>query len=167
MVVETLDSIKKTGYKIGQGDERTKLFLKLCSAFFSHLEHTPVISEFSTYSYEKICDEIRKLNCELGIIDILKSVNAIDIQNNTEAAYYLLILDIEKHTTEAIPFKKGESFKANQLYTEYEQNFNEKGATTNIVLVSVDDVNKLKDAYPSYFLDTSNFINRIEEILSG
>lgn len=167
MVVETLGSIKKTGYKIGQGDERTKLFLKLCSALFSHLERVPVISEFSTYSFGKICNEVRKLDCELGIIDILKSVNTIDIQNNTEAAYYLLILDIEKHATEAIPFKKGESFKANQLYTVYEQKFKEKEATTNVVLVSVDDVNKLKDAYPSYFLDTSNFINRIERILNG
>ncbi|WHP48047.1 RelA/SpoT domain-containing protein [Mannheimia bovis] len=167
MVVETLGSIKKTGYKIGQGDERTKLFLKLCSALFSHLEHSPTISEFSTYSFEEICDEIRKLDSDLGIIDILKSVNAIDIQNDTEAAYYLLILDIENHKTEAIPFKKGEHFKANQLYTAYEQTFKEKEATTNVVLVSVDDVNKLKDAYPSYFLDTSNFINRIERILSS
>ena len=35
-----------------------------------------------------MCDEIRKLDCELGIIDILKSVNAIDIQNNTEVALF-------------------------------------------------------------------------------
>ena len=58
--------------------------LKLCSALLTLTCYFWVFY----YSFEEICDEIRKLDCELGIIDILKSVNAIDIQNNTEAALF-------------------------------------------------------------------------------
>ena len=162
-IVEILGSLMKTSFKIGEGDDRIKLFLKLCSALFSYQENAPVLDEFSKYSMDEICAHLKVLNNELGIIDRLKSVNSISIDKNPEAAYYLLKLDLEKHTIDIHSFNRNEKYKATLAYSYYEKDF--KNNHIDVVLVSVDDVNNLKAAYPNYFLDTTNFIKRIESIL--
>lgn len=163
-IVEILGSLMKTSFKVGQGDEGIRLFLKLCSALFSYQEDTPIIEEFNNFSVVQICEKIKELDSKLGVIDKLKSVSAIDVEHNSSAAYYLLILDLKKHNTEIKTFNENEKFKAEQVYSHYEQD-SFKNEFLDVVLVSVDDVNQLKDAYPNYFLDTNSFINRMENLL--
>lgn len=59
-----------------------------------------------------------------------------------------------------------ESEAANQHYTHLEARLPE-GASTQIVLVSVENVNALRRAYPNYFLDTKVFGDTVTKVLVG
>ena len=87
----------------------------------------------------------------------------IQLDENPEAAYYLLKLDLENHKTDIYTFNKDEKYKAIAAYSGLERDT--KNCHVDVVLVSVDDVKNLKQAYPNYFLDTTSFIKRIESIL--
>lgn len=162
-VVEILGSLMKTSFKTGEGAPKEKFFLKLCSALFSYQENCPVLDELRNYSMDEICLFLKELNNELGIIEKLKSVNSIKLDENPEAAYYLLKLDLENHKTDIYTFNKDEKYKAIAAYSGLERDT--KNCHVDVVLVSVDDVKNLKQAYPNYFLDTTSFIKRIESIL--
>jgi hypothetical protein len=61
-------------------------------------------------------------------------------------------------------FKREESDKATAKYLEVEKKI--KGQlNTDAVLVSVDSMNSLRQAYPNYFLDTGVFLNSLQSVI--
>ena len=53
---------------------------------------------------------------------------------------------------------------ANEDYVKLEQIY-QGSDQFDVVLVSVDDVNKIEEAYPNYFLDSNDFISRYNTLL--
>lgn len=63
-------------------------------------------------------------------------------------------------------YKAKQSAEANQLYTYMESQIPEDSAK-QIVLVSVENINALRRAYPNYFLDTNLFSRLVDRVLAG
>lgn len=163
-VVEILGSLKHVSFKAGQGDEDYLHFLALSSVLFSIEEGTPTVSTYAQLTPAEVCAKLNELDRELQIIEMLRSFNSIPPpKKNIEAKYYLIQLDL--HTRKTIITPYNDELDANEDYVGLEQKYHGDDMF-NVVLVSVDDVNKIEEAYPNYFLDSNDFISRYTRLLT-
>lgn len=162
-IVEILGSLNEVSFKTGEGQEDYLYFLKLTSVLFSIEEKCPVIPSYEQLTPAEVCLELNKLERELKIIEKLKGVNAISFsEENREAKYYLIQLDLKFRETSILPYSDEQ--KANESYFRLEKTYQDSDRF-DVVLVSVGDVNKIKEAYPNYFLDSNSFIERFNKLL--
>ena len=86
------------------------------------------------------------------------------IENNEYAQeYYILKVDYVKRVVNVSSFAVEEQEKASQYYNDLERKIeNHKNA---VILVSVGGLKELREAYPSYFIDTTEFLERVESFL--
>ncbi|OLF37598.1 hypothetical protein BTV98_08310 [Psychrobacter sp. Cmf 22.2] len=162
-IVEILGSLNEVSFKTGEGEESYLQFLKLTSVLFSIEEKAPVISNYEKLTPAEVCIELNKLEKELRVIEKLKSVNSISFsEENTAAKYYLIQLDLESRETSILPYSDEQ--EANENYFRLEKTYQDSDRF-DVVLVSVGDVNKIKEAYPNYFLDSNSFIERLNKLL--
>lgn len=70
--------------------------------------------------------------------------------------YYLMDINYKSRLSKILFFKKEEKDKAIELYNLQERA--NEGQPKDVVLVSVPSLKNLKDMYPSYYFDASEFI---------
>tara|TARA_B100000787_G_C15911887_1_gene172870 strand:- start:98 stop:478 length:381 start_codon:yes stop_codon:yes gene_type:complete len=102
---------------------------------------------------------------KLNIITILKGlrISAKQIEINQYNGHYFLInINIKAKVVNIITFKRSEFERATNEYLELEKEIKENESA--VVLVSSSSIIGLKKAYPSYFLDTSEFISALEKM---
>lgn len=104
----------------------------------------------------------RKLSKALKVLTKLrafsKSIEIIEGRFDSEKAYsgyVLLKIDTEKKTVSAELFREEESKSAEEEYTKAERASTDKEV---IALVSSGAVDNLKEAYPNYYADSSEFV---------
>lgn len=161
--VETLDTFLGTSLKSNNGDPEIQEFLAWTSSAFSIIEKTNVCHAHKALSHYEIFKKVKEQYENLKIGDLLagfsKAVEVIKEDNFFNgSAYQLIILDTIKQTVTITSYKNAELSAANIDYTRAEQKASED---MQVVLLSVDKVNSLQKAYPNYFLDTQEFINKI------
>jgi len=162
-VVEILGSLKHVSFKAGQGDKKYLHFLVLSSVLFSIEEGVATVAAYAELTPAEVCAKLNKLDKELQVIETLRSFNSIPSpKNNVEAKYYLIQLDLNTHETTILPYN--DEHDANEDYVKLEQTY-QGSDRFDVVLVSVDDVNKIEEAYPNYFLDSNDFISRYNALL--
>jgi len=83
----------------------------------------------------------------------------------TNTHYYLVEVNHAQRTLSVTGFKQSESDKATAKYLEVERKIKDSSPNSDAVLVSVDSMNSLRQAYPNYFLDTGVFLKVLQEIL--
>ena len=109
--------------------------------------------------------ECFNLTNELKVIDILKALRISARQIEIEkfnGDYYLINIDVKEKFVNILTFKKSDYEIASVKYLRLEKEVNEN--ENAVVLVSASSIKSLKKAYPSYFLDTSEFISALEKI---
>jgi len=79
--------------------------------------------------------------------------------------FFLLELDILRKTTRISTFTEKEEKNAIEKYAELEKSY-PVGKDYDVVLVGADNTTDLKKAYPSYFLDTAEFLSYLKTIIS-
>ena len=141
-------------------------YFALCGAAFAHLEKTPCHKDYAGLPAEEIYDALLSMNEELQVVDKLKgfSVAAQNIhQNRRGGAYHLITLKFEERRVSIRSFSRDRLEEASDRYAEMElQRAN--GAKIQVVLVSAGSLDNLRKAYPSYFLDTNEFIRYLNLI---
>jgi len=163
--VETAGILTKTSLKSSQGPDEWLDFFKIVGSLFAIKEKLPVLKMHSGETMQDLMIDCYSSSMRLNIIDILKglriSARQIEIENYA-GDYYLLNINVKgKHVT-IEKFKKGQFSTASNRYLELEKSIKEN--ENAVVLVSATSLKSLKKAYPSYFLDTSEFINALEKI---
>ena len=110
--------------------------------------------------------ELRELDAQYHIANVFGGYKAIlpHLQRRANDTYFLIRLDPIALTVEIDSFTKSQSQEANKRYTEAETAA--AGTAEQVVLVSVSNIRDLKRAYPSYFLDTEEFLTDIIEIVA-
>jgi hypothetical protein len=155
----------KSTLNVRDGEERWRRFLALTSSAFARLEGASQVPNTPT-DHSSLLSELRDLTHELGVIDILTSwqdaIRRLPTRNVQGAQVFILSLDPITKTAQAIGFSDIE--EAESAYVSYEREAANSGTQT--VLVSVDRVNKLRTAYPSFFLDTRYFVALLTTVLS-
>lgn len=164
--VEMMGIYTGDNLKSGQGDKGILRFFTLVSSLFAFEEDAPTCPGTSDLK-EGLSDEIRKLDQNHDVIKKLMSLNnalqiAQEYSDLDKDGYYLLTLHLKENNLRIDSFKKEEHNIAIQAYNEMEQNME---PDTDMVLVSARSFDSLQKAYPNYFVDISDFITQLNNIL--
>ena len=134
-------------------DTHFKHNIKLADRFFSNEEIFKNV--LNQYSFLKIEDKLK------GFSVAAKHIEGNLTKDNYK--YYLITLNLQDKYARVKGYSRSELDDANTDYTEIERSI-KAGANLQVVLVSTDKLSALSKAYPSYFLDSSDFIKQIDKI---
>lgn len=163
--VETAGIITKTSLKSSQGPDEWLDFFRIISSLFAIKEGLPVLDIHKEKTKEELMVDCYKYCNELKIIETLKALRITTKhleKKNFKGDYYLIHIDIENQNINIQTFKKSRFNMATHEYLQIEKQIDNKKHA--VVLVSANSFKSLKQAYPSYFLDTSEFLITLEKI---
>lgn len=160
--VETAELISQSALKASKGNEKWQNYFKLVSAIFARQEEQPTAAEFKGLSEADFCRQYDLVEKENNFTEQLSAlVGAVQIasEQSFSMGYVVVHIDYEKHISQLRHFKAEEIDLASDFYSKVESSItNRNGA---VVLVSVSDMNELREAYPSYFLNANEFISAL------
>ena len=163
--VEAVGIFTRQALKSNQGDQDWLRFFALMGSAIAAIERTPPVPG-TPLSRAHLVDEIEALVHSLRVSEMLQVYNATisNLGSAKDAKYFIVQLDPDNLKILIRQYKAKESAEANRIYTELEGQLADDSAI-QIVLVSVDNINALKRAYPNYFLDTNTFSRLVERVL--
>lgn len=170
--VETAGFFTRQAIKSNEAKKEWIDFFRLMSSAFAKIENSPVIPNTSENEKE-LYSQIKAKETELKFIDKMNSWaqlisqldNQIRIKSKDPVKFFLLELDLLRKRTIITPFTGKEESRAIEKYAELEKKY-PIGKDYDIVLVGADSTTDLKKAYPSYFMDTAEFLKHLESIIS-
>jgi hypothetical protein len=166
--LETVDLFSSQKLKWGQGDPKWQRFFTLASAVFAHFEGTPKVPG-TPRDVDSLREEIGSLWHELDVLHKLtgwsRAVSSSeDVLSQRlvpplaqPASTFLVIMDINKRELRITPYSNEEMTFANEDYAKQEQRIRD-GYDAYAVLVSVEGVKMLREAYPNFYADTDRFV---------
>lgn len=160
--VETISTFTDQALKSGLGDERWKRFFALMASLLALREGCPVVPNTPSEKKE-LTEEVKKLYRELQVEIVLMGISAVvpmAQERITDAEAYLLVLDTTRLTLEVKSFSEKERANAAAEYLRVEEQY-VNDPTVQAVLVSVDSLASLQNAYPNYYLDTHDFLEAV------
>lgn len=165
--VETVEIFADKSLRGSSGDPAWKRFFALTSSVIALKEHKPLVPATST-DLASLSKELRELSQELKALTQLTywSIPFVSLpgKNNRNYDSFLLAFDRQKQSLDISAFSRSESEqeRASQHYLESEKMaFDRVGA--QVVLVSVETIDKLHRAYPNYWADTNAFVEIVKE----
>lgn len=169
--VEVFGTIVKTSFKTGEGESEWREFFKLLSSRFAEREGRTILAEHESFSKKELNAKLIKLIKNLDVIERLNAYTSVyhsDWQKSRSKGrmgkYALLILDNISNKTSVEFYSEKDRLKGLQRYSELEKDYIES-ENLNTVFISVDDMNKLAEAYPNYFMDTRKLVNYLSKIV--
>lgn len=170
MAVETAELVTGTALKSSQGDDSWIEFFKFVSSLFAIKEGTSILDEHRLlgYNMRKLMEKMYELNANEHFNDTLKALrvsNTIAKKENYKDGYYILNINFTSKKVNIKAFPKEDEEQASALYYRLEKYSDER--KNAVVLVSVPKMQQLQEAYPSYFLDTSDFLNAIDTMMAN
>jgi putative GTP pyrophosphokinase len=159
--VETVGTLKSESFKTGRGPKVWREFFELVSSAFAIAEGAPVLAQHQQMTASQLFKQIRNFDGKHHLIDNLRGLatasNVID--GSPHAGYYNIVkLDIPNKRITVYSYNKSQLDEVTKKYAELEA---EADDSVDIVLVSVTNIATLKKAYPNYFLDVSEFVEKI------
>jgi putative GTP pyrophosphokinase len=165
--VETVGTFINHSLKSSQGPDEWLSFFELVGNAFAHLEQTNPVPFYAHVSGR---ETFRKVKLEAKRLKIIEQLNAFRLTVNSvetdkkQGTLHLVTLDIEKREVTIRSFGKNALEEASLAYISEEKLITETNKR-QVVLVSSDSLESLKKAYPSYFLDTQEFLSTLENII--
>lgn len=164
--VETMGTFLDHSLKSSEGPEQWLKFFSMTGSAFASLEKSPLLYEYKELSEETIIKELIQREKHLNLIDRLKTfgstVQAIE-KYHKNYKYYLLLLNVKEGSVRFEGFHAGQLDLATEKYMHYEKRLGDQ-IDEQIVLVSGESFKSLKRAYPNYFLDTHEFIEKLRKL---
>lgn len=163
MAVETASLISQTSLKANIEDNNVwRNFFKLVGAIFSKKEKQTVHSDFDRLSEEELCNMFFTYTQEHKLLEQLKVLRTTINQNidTLKNGYCILIVDFSRRIVNIRVYSENEETQASQIFTEIENTITANEAA---LMVSIEKMQEIKKAYPSYFLDTNEFLNALED----
>lgn len=164
MAVETAELLSQSPLKAGLGDKYWMDFFKLASAVFAKREEMPVEQSFADMTERDFCMEYARLEKECRFLEQLQGlVSAVKIteQHSLAVGYAVIYIHFVEKKVQLRHYSNEELEAAARYYADVEKSINNKEAA--VVLVSVSDMKELQEAYPSYFLNASEFVQALNE----
>lgn len=169
--VETMGLFTKQAIKSGQGSKDVHRFFALVSSLFALEENCPIVPNTPT-DVSEIVKEIKALDNTHNYLKMLQAIQvAVNVENKinkgkirNQKGYYILVLNYEIRRLQIRYFSPSQINEANEIYAKIESSKHQ--SNIDAVLVRVSSFNALKTAYPNYFSDIRQFIDKIENYLS-
>ena len=165
MAVETVGMFYGQALKASQGDQDWLDFFRLTSAAISHVEQGPVVAVHAKKNVETIRAELKRAGTEKSFFSKLAAIKEVDEKFSAEEYdYWLLELNIKRGENTIYGFTSNQVQTAQEMYAAKEQTPACRRGDVQVVLVSTRSFKDLRGAYPSYFLDVTDFMNMIKTI---
>lgn len=166
--VETMGTFIQHSLKSSEGPKEILDFFSITSNAFAILENSPKMAEYSHLTDKEVYQKAISNFSTLGIEEKLSgfTVAADHIYKKSKGKgqqYHLIILNFGTRKLNVNSYMIKDLDKANKDYTDIERKISD-GEPLQAVLVSIDSIDILRKAYPNYFLDTREFIKKIESI---
>jgi len=167
--VETVDFFTRQAIKSNQGEKNWKVFFKLVSSAFAKLEKSPIIAgtpENEKELYLQIKQKEKELQVRKKMKHWTESIKLFDnFKNKKNMHFFLLELDTILERLNISAYTKKQEKEALLAYFQAEKKIYNRNEY-DVVLVSADNIQDLKKAYPNYFLDTKEFLRQLDTILN-
>ncbi|MBX3360246.1 MAG: RelA/SpoT domain-containing protein [Phycisphaeraceae bacterium] len=167
MAVETAGMMLNQALKASRGSEAWLDFFALASSAFAHLEGAACVQRHAHLSKADLFDMVRARAAALSIEDTLlglahaaKSIRHGQIQGS----YFLIVLNPESRVTTMQAFARDRLGDAITRYNHIEEEI-ASGKPLHAVLVSSQSMQALEEAYPSYFLNATQFLTHLKPVL--
>ena len=166
--VETVGTFIRQALKSSQGEADWLRFFALVGSAFAMREGTPLVPDTPTNSKELLA-EIRDLATSLDVSQRLRAYGATlktleDPTAKRRAHYYLMQLDPKQQQVSLRGFHQSALQEASKAYLEAEKEV-QTTPGAEAVLVSVNSLSTLRQAYPNYFLDTNRFLSELRNMM--
>lgn len=166
--VETMGTFLGQALKSQQGEQKWLKFFSVAGAAFAHLEKSPLVPGYESLNQADTFARVAEADAELHVLEKLRgfsvAVDAITTERRP-GSYHLVILDSQRKQVQIRAFARSALEEATRAYTSAEERAR-NGESIEVVLVSAGPIESLRRAYPNYFLDTNEFIKRIETVIS-
>ncbi|RYE30338.1 MAG: (p)ppGpp synthetase [Sphingobacteriaceae bacterium] len=165
--VETMGTFIDHSLKSSQGPQDWLDFFSLVGNAFAYIEDTPRLSKYNLFSKSKIFEKVKLEANRLQVITQLEGFSQVISKIETDkkqGSLHLVVLDISNNEVRIRTFPKNLIEQASIEYLKEESSIGNENRK-QVVLVSSSSLDSLKKAYPSYFLDTQEFVKTIKEIL--
>jgi hypothetical protein len=164
--VETIGTFLKTSLKASEGPDEWLEFFRLVGSAFGILENAPLVPNTPT-KMDELIDSVQIYISRLDIFSRLsafsQAIQATEDRDLKKYHYYLLVLRPAEKDLRVTGYSSSEIAEANRAYTEIEQSLRDE-PLSDAVLVAVNSMRALRQAYPNYFLDTTYFIEQLQEL---
>lgn len=154
---EAIGYMRGEALKSGQGDPRWLSFMALMGAEIALLDGG-VVGEHMPESAAARRREIAELDAQLGVVQALSSYRMVEDvaedKSGAQSVFLLIQMDAEAGHITVMPYRGAVSYD-NQGDTS-------EGRQT--LLVSVQGVRNLKETYPNFFLDVSEFVELVKDV---
>lgn len=179
--LEIVDLFTGQALKSNRGKSEWKLFFASVSKQFSLMEEIHLfnmmndIEKYNSYvkkledkpSYRKSCIQTQKSSSSLNVVrDLEAFANSLKIADDhlsegaVDDGYVLIEVNTQHATVQTTLFKNDQNLEAERMYTDCE-----KVAAGNkevvVALVSTSAIGGVKEAYPNYFADSTDFIKHL------
>lgn len=164
--VETMGTYLGQALKSGEGEQKWRDFFTIASSAFAYIEKSPPVLKLSRLDKEKTFKALAHIETDISALSTMEGYKfALNIitEKGTGSYYHLIILNSLEKRVQIKSYAKGNIKQASADYTKTEARA-AKGEKIEPVLVSAGDINNLKRAYPNFFLDVQDFINRVKSI---
>lgn len=166
--VETMGTILKQPFKTRGGNKEWGDFFALASSIIAIIENEGILERHSGMSPQDMYVELAKQSKHLRALDLMTGYGfAAKIVHSHKLEHYNIIqLDIAKKEVSIDSFEKDKYKEATDRYAQIE-NSTRNDITKDAVMVSVSELNNLREAYPNYFLDIEEFAKRLQAIVAN
>jgi hypothetical protein len=165
--VETMGIFISHSLKSSQGPGEWLNFFSLVGNAFAYLEKTPTLAKFEKLdkldTYSMVRREAHRLNVVAQLTTFSNIISRVQTDKK-QGSLHLVVLDLDARNVTIRSYSKQAIEIASEAYLREEsliQDPNKK----QVVLVSSDSIESLKKAYPSYFLDTQEFVRKLNRII--
>jgi ppGpp synthetase/RelA/SpoT-type nucleotidyltranferase len=178
--LEIVDLFTGQALKSNKGDDNWKCFFSNVSEQFALMENIHFfntlkdIKKFQEYrnildkNQDAIesCISVQKYAKKLEVVKIFEafrhSLKIVDghLKNNSVDGYVLVEVDTSNATVKTTFFKDEDSKEAEKMYVEAEKKAAEERDIV-VALVSTTAVGGIKEAYPNYFADSTEFLKHL------
>ncbi len=170
MAVETASAVTNQALKSGTGEESWKRFFFLVGEIIASIEGA---SNFlvGKAAFADARREAAALAGQLRVINLLSNMQHVlegytTFEGKGDSDLYLLELDSQKRMINYMGYRRADFKQASSDYSDAEREHKNE-PDIHVVLVSVESLDDLKSAYPSFFLDSTGFIDLIQKQLFG
>ena len=165
--VETMGTFLGQALKSGEGDRLWREFFEVTSAAFTHIERTNPVPGYEGMTKMDVFRLVAEMEGRLHVLNKLRGFSIAADKITTEAGggkYHLVVLNSSDRSVIIKPFSFDQLDEAVAEYGRIEER-TKNGELIESVLVSAGPVEALRKAYPNYFLDTHDFIRRVEAMI--
>jgi len=146
-------------------DKIWQRFFALTASYLASVEGMPSVPG-TPERRDELVAEIHKIDSEIDALNAFlmwKSAHKA-IPPNPDYYYFVLDLQPKKNFLAIASYTRAELPLAEKMYLEAEEDSRDDLAR-QVVMVSVDKLDSLKDAYPNYFIDATAFRSTIQAAL--